>query len=324
MRPYPEYLEKVNQLIQQHPFAGVPQNLYDPLNYILTLGGKRMRPVLTLMGNELFGGDIKESEKQALAIEVFHNFTLIHDDIMDVAPIRRGKATVQVKWNEPTAILSGDLMLIKAINLIRETKPQYQNPILDVFNQTAIEVCEGQQLDMNFESRETVNAQEYIEMIRLKTAVLLGCSLQVGAITAGATMAQQKAIYTFGETVGIGFQLMDDILDVFGDKDKVGKQIGGDIISNKKTYLLIKALELADGENKKQLHYWLTVNDFTPKEKVEAVMDIYTALNIKEIATQKSASYFTKAYNLLDSIDIDEENKKYLHNFCEWIRTRVS
>lgn len=324
MRPYPEYLEKVNQLIQQHPFTGIPQNLYDPLNYILTLGGKRMRPVLTLMGNELFGGNIAESEKQALGIEVFHNFTLIHDDIMDVAPIRRGQPTVQVKWNEPTAILSGDLMLIKAINLVRETKLEYQNPILDVFNQTAIEVCEGQQLDMNFESRDKVEADEYIEMIRLKTAVLLGCSLQVGAITAGATTEQQKAIYTFGELVGIGFQLMDDILDVFGDQAKVGKQVGGDIISNKKTFLLIKALELADSDNKKQLNHWLTIDDFIPTEKVEAVMGIYNSLNIKEIATEKSESYFTKAYNLLETIDIPEENKKHLHDFCEWIRTRVS
>ena len=324
MRPYPEYLAYTNTLIQQHPFAGIPQNLYDPLNYILTLGGKRMRPVLTLMGCELFGGTIDTAAKQALGVEVFHNFTLIHDDIMDVAPIRRGKPTVHVKWNEPTAILSGDLMLIKAINLVRQAELKYQNPLLDVFNQTAIEVCEGQQLDMNFESRDKVTADEYIEMIRLKTAVLLGCALQMGAIVAGANPLQQKNIYQFGQMVGIGFQLMDDILDVFGEQDKVGKQVGGDIISNKKTYLLIKALELAEGETKNQLNRWLTVDDFIPKQKVDAVMDIYNQLNIKETATQKSESYFTAAYQLLEEIEIPTENKKYLHDFCEWIRTRVS
>lgn len=324
MRPYPEYLAYTNTLIQQHPFTGIPQNLYDPLNYILTLGGKRMRPVLTLMGCELFGGSIEAAANQALGVEVFHNFTLIHDDIMDVAPIRRGKPTVHVKWNEPTAILSGDLMLIKAINLIRQTELQYQNPLLDVFNQTAIEVCEGQQLDMNFESRDKVTADEYIEMIRLKTAVLLGCALQMGAIVAGANPLQQKNIYNFGQMVGIGFQLMDDILDVFGEQDKVGKQVGGDIISNKKTYLLIRALELAEGETKNQLNHWLTVDDFIPQQKVEAVMDIYNQLNIKEIATQKSENYFTAAYQLLEEIEIPTENKKYLHDFCEWIRTRVS
>ena len=324
MRPYPEYLAYTNTLIQQHPFAGSPQNLYDPLNYILTLGGKRMRPVLTLMGCELFGGNIETAANQALGVEVFHNFTLIHDDIMDVAPIRRGKPTVHVKWNEPTAILSGDLMLIKAINLVRQANVQFQNPLLDVFNQTAIEVCEGQQLDMNFESREKVTADEYIEMIRLKTAVLLGCALQMGAIVAGANPLQQKNIYNFGQMVGIGFQLMDDILDVFGEQDKVGKQVGGDIISNKKTYLLIKALELAEGETKTQLNHWLTVDDFIPQQKVEAVMKIYNQLNIKEIAITKSESYFTEAYQLLDEIEIPQENKKYLHDFCEWIRTRIS
>lgn len=324
MRPYPEYLAYINKEIEQNTFNGTPQNLYDPLNYILTLGGKRMRPVLTLMGCELFGGSLQDAAKQALGIEVFHNFTLMHDDIMDVAPIRRGQPTVHVKWNVPTAILSGDLMLIKAINLVRDTATQYQNPILDVFNQTAIEVCEGQQLDMDFENREKVSENEYIEMIRLKTAVLLGCSLQTGAIVAGATTQQQKDIYTFGELVGIGFQLMDDILDVFGDQNKVGKQVGGDIISNKKTYLLIKALELANGEEEKQLKHWLSLDDFVPEQKVEAVMKIYDSLNIKQIATQKSESYFTKAYHLLNTINIPEENKKYLHDFCEWIRTRVS
>lgn len=324
MRPYPEYLEYTNQLIEKQQFTGTPQNLYDPLNYILTLGGKRMRPVLTLMGCELFGGTIDAAANQALGVEVFHNFTLMHDDIMDVAPIRRGKPTVHVKWNEPTAILSGDLMLIKAINLVRNCPAQYQNALLNVFNQTAIEVCEGQQMDMDFETRPQVHEDEYIEMIRLKTAVLLGCSLQMGAIVAGATPVQQKHIYNFGQMVGIGFQLMDDILDVFGEQDKVGKQVGGDIISNKKTYLLIKALELAQDENKTQLNHWLKADDFMPAQKVEAVMGIYNQLGIKEIATSKSESFFTQAYNLLQTIDIPQENKQYLHDFCEWIRTRVS
>ncbi len=324
MRPYEEYLSYINSEIEKRPFTGNPNNLYEPLNYILTLGGKRMRPVLTLMGCELFGGAMDTALKQALGIEVFHNFTLMHDDIMDVAPLRRGKPTVHVKWNEPTAILAGDLMLIKAIDLVRDADSSLQKPLLDIFNQTAIEVCEGQQQDMDFEGRENVTEAEYIEMIRLKTAVLLGCALQTGAMMANATPEGAKNIYSFGELVGIGFQLMDDVLDVFGDNEKVGKQAGGDIISNKKTYLLIKALELAEGETKQQLTHWINVSDFIPAEKVTAVTAIYNTLGIKELATQKSESYFTEAYNLLETIDMPAENKKYLHDFCEWIRTRVS
>ncbi|KAB2918071.1 MAG: polyprenyl synthetase family protein [Bacteroidetes bacterium] len=324
MRPYEEYLSYINSEIEKRPFTGNPNNLYEPLNYILTLGGKRMRPVLTLMGCELFGGAMDTALKQALGIEVFHNFTLMHDDIMDVAPLRRGKPTVHVKWNEPTAILAGDLMLIKAIDLVRDADISLQKPLLDIFNQTAIEVCEGQQQDMDFEGRENVTEAEYIEMIRLKTAVLLGCALQTGAMMANATPEGAKNIYRFGELVGIGFQLMDDVLDVFGDNEKVGKQAGGDIISNKKTYLLIKALELAEGETKQQLTHWINVSDFIPAEKVTAVTAIYNTLGIKELATQKSESYFTEAYNLLETIDMPAENKKYLHDFCEWIRTRVS
>jgi geranylgeranyl diphosphate synthase, type II len=324
MRPYPEYLAYINQQIETQPFSGTPNSLYAPLNYILSLGGKRMRPVLTLMGCELFGGTMQQATKQALGIEVFHNFTLMHDDIMDVAPIRRGQPTVHIKWNNSTAILSGDLMMIKAVDIIRDADNHLQKPLLDIFNKTAIEVCEGQQMDMDFEGRENVTEHEYIEMIRLKTAVLLGCSLQIGAIMAGATDEAQKAIYRFGELVGIGFQLMDDILDVFGDNQKVGKQAGGDIISNKKTYLLIKALELAAGETKTKLHNWLNADDFLPAQKVEAVTAIYNQLKIKELATTQSEYYFSEAYKLLDTIAMPAENKTYLHNFCEWIRTRVS
>lgn len=324
MRPYEEYLQYINAEIKDNPFTGNPKDLYDPLNYILQLGGKRMRPVLTLMGCEIFGGQMQDASKQALAIEVFHNFTLMHDDIMDAAPLRRGQSTVHVKWNEPTAILSGDLMLIKSINLLRMAGTEKQNTLLDLFTQTAIEVCEGQQLDMNFETATQVAESEYIEMIRLKTAVLLGCALQTGAIMAGATPQAQKAIYTFGEHVGIGFQLMDDILDVFGNPDAVGKQPGGDIISNKRTYLLIKALEMADGEAKQQLEYWITADDFIPGDKVSAVTTIYNQLGLQQLATQKSESYFTGAYTLLNQLDIPAANKKYLQDFCEWIRTRVS
>ncbi|HYG14442.1 MAG TPA: polyprenyl synthetase family protein [Bacteroidia bacterium] len=323
MRPYAEYLQYVNSLIQQSPFKGTPGNLYEPLNYILALGGKRMRPVLTLMGCELFGGNMEDAAQQALAIEVFHNFTLMHDDIMDNAPIRRGQPAVHVKWNEPTAILSGDLMMIKSMDLIRNAAPDKQKPLLDIFNKTACEVCEGQQMDMDFEVENKVNEELYIEMIRLKTAVLLGCSLQAGAIVAGATADAQKAIYSFGEQMGVGFQLMDDILDVYGQSDKVGKQVGGDIISNKKTYLLIKALELAEGENCELLHYWLNEDDFAPEEKVKAVTAVYNNLGVKEIAAAKSEAYFTLAYRLLDTIDIPAENKQYLHEFCEMIRTRI-
>lgn len=323
MRPYPEYLQYINSLIQQSPFKGSPVNLYEPMNYILSLGGKRMRPVLTLMGCELFGGKMEDAAKQALAVEVFHNFTLMHDDIMDNAPLRRSQPTVHVKWNEPTAILSGDLMMIKSIDLMRDAPYEKQKALLDIFSKTAGEVCEGQQMDMDFEVDHSVNEELYIEMIRLKTAVLLGCSLQAGAIVAGATEEAQKAIYSFGEQVGVGFQLMDDILDVYGESDKVGKQVGGDIISNKKTYLLIKALELANGENRELLHYWLNEDDFVPEEKVKAVTAVYNNLGIRETATAKSESYFTLAYRLLDTIDFPAGNKKYLHDFCEMIRTRI-
>lgn len=283
-----------------------------------------MRPVLTIMSCELFGGGIDDAVPQAMGIEVFHNFSLMHDDIMDVAPMRRGQPAVHVKWNEPTAILSGDLMLIKSVDLIRNTQPHLQQTVLDIFTKAAIEVCEGQQLDMDYENYAVVTEENYIEMIRLKTAVLLGCSLQIGAAVAGATETAQKNIYKFGELVGIGFQLMDDILDVFGDTTKVGKQPGGDIISNKKTYLLIKALELATGDTKQRLGDALKKDDFIPAEKVKEVTSIYNQLGIKELATAKSESYFTTAYNLLDTIEMPTESKQFLIAFCEWIRTRES
>jgi len=238
----------INQYISNKTYGASPVELYEPINYIMSLGGKRLRPCLLLMACDMFGGDVEQALAPALAIEVFHNFTLMHDDIMDKAPLRRGKPTVHEKWNANTAILSGDVMMVESNKLIMQVKDNILRPVLDVFNDTAVGVCEGQQIDMNFETRQDVQIDEYINMIRLKTAVLVGGALKMGALVGGADDAEGTLLYNFGEQLGIAFQLQDDILDVYGDPKKFGKQVGGDIISNKKTYLLIKALELAKGD----------------------------------------------------------------------------
>ena len=238
----------ISEAVQKLDFPGYPAKLYEPISYILSLGGKRMRPALLLMACELFGGDVNKAISPALAIEVFHNFTLMHDDIMDNAPLRRGKTTVHERWNKNVAILSGDVMLIEGYKLMMQVEDRLLRPILDIFNTTAVGVCEGQQLDMEFETRDVVDINEYINMIRLKTAVVLGGALKIGALIGGAPAKDADLLSQFGVQLGVAFQLQDDILDVYGDPEKFGKQVGGDIISNKKTFLLIKALELAKGE----------------------------------------------------------------------------
>jgi geranylgeranyl diphosphate synthase type II len=246
--------------------------------------------------------------KQALAIEVFHNFTLMHDDIMDDAPLRRGKATVHEKWNHNTAILSGDVMLVKAYDLLLDTDPNLLRKVLELFNQTASEVCEGQQFDMNFESLETVSEEDYLEMIRLKTAVLLGLALKMGAVLAGAGKEDSQKLYDFGVNIGVGFQLKDDLLDVFADQAKFGKQVGGDIIANKKTFLLIKALELAEGKEAVELAFWLNQKDFDKVEKVNAVKRIYNILNIKELTEIKMQACFAAGFEQFDQINYRDES----------------
>ena len=268
-------IEKLNWEIE-------PKNLYAPIEYTLALGGKRIRPICLLLANHIFSNDHSNAISLALSIEVFHNFTLLHDDIMDKADMRRGKPTVHIKWNENTSILSGDGMLIKAYQLLAEYKGDNFRKILDIFSQTAIEVCEGQQYDMEFENRNDVKEEEYIEMIRLKTAVLLAASLKIGALSGGANETEAQALYDFGINIGIAFQLKDDLLDVYGDEATFGKNIGGDICCNKKTYLLINALNKAEGEQKESLKNWIEKDEFNRTEKIKAVTSIYNQLKLKE------------------------------------------
>src|SRR5476651_554712 len=271
----------IQTAVDQLSYPTQPPDLYEPISYILSIGGKRMRPALLLMACDLFGGDVNKAVKAALAIEVFHNFTLMHDDIMDKAPLRRGKVTVHERWNPNIAILAGDAMMVEANKLMLQVDDNILRKVMDVFNDTATGVCEGQQFDMSFESRDRVSADEYINMIRLKTSVLLGGALKIGALIGGANDKDADLIYTFGEQLGIAFQLQDDILDVYGDPDKFGKQVGGDIISNKKTWLLIRALELATGSQKTELDNWIGLKQLDNAEKVTAVTAIYNTLNIR-------------------------------------------
>ncbi len=294
-----------------------PPELYDPIRYIMDLGGKRMRPLLTLLSSSLFTDTWQPFVRPDIAVEVFHNFTLMHDDIMDAAPLRRGKPTVHMKWNNSAAILSGDVMLVAAYELLAEITDAQLRPVLKKFNRCAAQVCEGQQLDMNFEARTDVAEEEYLEMIRLKTAVLLGFSLELGAILAGASEKDQQLLYKAGVSIGTGFQLKDDLLDVFGDSAKFGKQVGGDIIANKKTFLLIKALQLTEGEREQQLNNWLQAKDFDPAEKVQAVTSIYGQLGIRELTEAKMNEYFTVGLQAMDQVDVPAARKKPLQDLVE-------
>lgn len=323
MELYKELLSTVNSYIQQHPFTGQPAQLYDPINYMMQLGGKRVRPVLTLMGCKLFGGDTEKALPVAVAVEVFHNFTLVHDDIMDKAPIRRGQPTVHIKWNPDTAILSGDLMMIKSMEMFQHLDGETLKRCLPHFLTTAAEVCEGQQIDMNFETADKVSVEEYLHMIELKTAVLLACSLKLGAYVAGSSEDDARHLYNFGKHIGIAFQLQDDILDAFGDTAEVGKQKGGDIIANKKTYLLIKALEQAKGEQKTMLHDWLNQNSFNESEKVTAVLDIFNQLDVKAQAEAEMKNHLDLAHQHLNSVGAAEESKNMLAAFAAMLQQRV-
>jgi len=318
-----EYIASINSAIEKEHFGEKPQELYEPIRYIMSLGGKRMRPLLSLLAYQLYQENPKEVIPLSVAIEIFHNFTLMHDDIMDNAPLRRGQETVHEKWNNPVAILSGDVMLVKAYQqLIAHCPENKLKELLQKFNQCALEVCEGQQIDMNFEELEQVHEDDYIEMIRLKTAVLLGFSLEFGGILAMDNEADQALLYQMGVNAGIGFQLMDDLLDVYADQDKFGKQVGGDIIANKKTYLLIKAKELASGENSMKLNEWLQAQDFNNDEKVNAVKAIYDELNIKKLTEDKMNEYFEKAFQNLEDLDAPSEKKLVIKDFFNYLINR--
>lgn len=310
--------------LKDQQYGEHPKELYEPIRYIMKLGGKRMRPILVLLGYSLYKDDVEEILERAMAIEVFHNFTLMHDDIMDEAPLRRGKATVHEKWNANTAILSGDVMLVKAYDMLLGTPTEQLPETIRLFNKCGAEVCEGQQLDMVFETKRTVSEEEYLEMIKLKTAVLLGTSLELGALWAGADEKACKALYQFGVSVGIGFQLMDDLLDVYADQAKFGKQVGGDIIANKKTFLLIKALEKAKGATKTELNKWLKSEDFDPSKKVEAVTAIYNKLQIKELTSERMNEYFDQGFKALSKVDAGLQKKGMLKRFAESLIHRES
>ncbi|MBS1525864.1 MAG: polyprenyl synthetase family protein [Bacteroidetes bacterium] len=315
---------KINDEVNKLSFPLRPANLYEPIKYILSIGGKRMRPALLLMACDAFNGDINKAIKPALAIEVFHNFTLMHDDIMDNAPLRRGKATVHEKWNQNVGILSGDVMLVESYKLMMQVGDKLLRPVLNIFNETAVGVCEGQQTDMEFETRNDVHIEEYINMIRQKTAVLLGGALKIGGLIGGANDHNATLLQTFGEQLGIAFQLQDDILDVYGNPEKFGKQVGGDILSNKKTYLLIKALELANGEQSAELKNWFSGSHSNPKQKVEAVTSIYDQLNIRHHAREAMNSYADHAFQALESVNMPAQSKTYLRGFADSLMIRES
>lgn len=314
----------LQEAINSMRYGENPVELYEPIRYLMQLGGKRLRPVLTLMGYRLWQPDYTQAIKPALAVEVFHNFTLMHDDIMDKAPLRRGKPTVHEKWNANIAILSGDVMLVKAYELMLEVPLQYLPEALRLFNQCAAEVCEGQQLDMNFERIDSVTQEQYLEMIRLKTSVLLGFALQLGALIAGASLHNQEKLRDFGTLMGIGFQLTDDLLDVYGESEKFGKQVGGDIIANKKTFLLIEALLHAQGREKEELDNWLNATTFDKDEKVKAITEVYNKLNIRQLTEKVIQQYFDEGLKALAEVEASEEQKAPLYLFADMLMQRES
>ena len=318
-------IKKLQQIIEKE-LAGIsypdnPADLYAPIDYVLGLSGKRMRPILLLLAHQLFNQNLSAAIKPALGIEVFHNFTLLHDDIMDDAPLRRGQQTVHEKWSSNIAILSGDTMLVQAYQLMSEVPIEVLKKSLDVFSKTAVEVCEGQQWDIDFEERDDVTIPEYLKMIEYKTAVLLGGALKIGALTGGANDEQAQHLYEFGRNMGIAFQLKDDLLDVFGDQDKFGKQVGGDILSNKKTYLFLQSLAVAKGQQKEELQYWFASKEYDGTQKVQAVKALYESLEIEKITTDLIYEYHQHAMTHLKAIEGD---KGGLEQFASMLLQRES
>lgn len=316
------YQDIINEGLRNITFPEKPTDLYQPIQYLLSIGGKRLRPALTLLSAEMFDCDAYKALPTAMAVEVFHNFSLMHDDIMDNAPLRRGKATVHEKWGTNTAILSGDFMLIQSYQFISQNDPTVLPSLLSVFNRTAAEVCMGQQLDMDFEKSNQINIPDYIGMIRLKTAVLIGASLQLGAIVAKTEDKNANLLYQCGENLGIAFQLQDDLLDVFGDSAKFGKQIGGDILENKKTFLLLKALELANEEDKNEIISWLNKKEYKPTEKISAIVRLYNKLNIQSYIKEEMKKYTDIAFSALGQIPIADKKKEPLRRLAETLLVR--
>ena len=324
MFAFNDILQKIEQEITRLQFTYPPKSLYDPIEYILSLGGKRIRPALVLMACNLYKENVDTAVNPALGLEVFHNFTLLHDDLMDDADKRRNKPTVHKVWNANTAILSGDAMLIAAYQLIGETESESLKEILDLFTRTALEICGGQQYDMEFESRTDVTEEEYIEMIRLKTAVLLACALKMGAIMGNAPKADAETLYQFGINIGLAFQLQDDLLDVYGAPATFGKNIGGDILCDKKTFLLIHAFRQANEEQRASLNRWIGAKEYVPEEKIKAVTSIYNELGLKTLSEQKIETYFGQAMAHLKALSVPEEKQEVLKEVSHRLMNRKS
>ncbi len=317
-----ELLDQVNQFIDQMPYDREPQSLYEPMRYVLSLGGKRIRPTLMLLAYNLYREDPEAILMQAAALETYHNYTLLHDDLMDAAPLRRGHETVHIKWNANQAILSGDSMLVLAYERMARCKKELLAPVLDCFTRTALEIGEGQQLDMEFETRNDVTEAEYLEMIRLKTSVLLACALKIGGILAGAPEKDQENLYKFGEQIGLAFQLQDDYLDVYSDPKVFGKAIGGDITSNKKTYMLINAFLRADEGQRGELKQWVEAKEFDREEKVKAMTRLYNEIGIDLLAQEKIRYYFDESRKYIDAIEVEGVRKQQLRAYAEKMMNR--
>jgi geranylgeranyl diphosphate synthase, type II len=324
MYSYSALLKRITEAFTATPFVHEPRELYEPIAYTLEEGGKRLRPVLVLLACDLFGGNIEKALYPAMGLEIFHNFTLLHDDIMDQAAIRRGKAAVHKKWNANTAILSGDTMFVLAYEYVAKTDPALLPQVMDLFNDSAKKVCEGQQYDMNFETRQDVSISDYMMMIRLKTAVLIACSLKLGAILSHADPETADKIYEFGIHLGLAFQLQDDLLDAFGEVAKFGKTIGGDIVTNKKTFLYIKAFELAREDNLIRLTHYFTDPEILAKPKIEGILELYRLLEIDRITSEEIETQLMLGLEILDSIKVDSDRKRELRDLTLGMMRRES
>ncbi len=312
-----ELLTIVREYMEQLDYAREPRKLYAPIDYVLPSGGKRVRPVLMLLAYNLYKEDVSSILSQAAGLETYHNFTLLHDDLMDGAERRRGLLAVHKKWDTNTAILSGDVMLILAYRFVQQgCAPQYLNAVMQEFTQAALEVCEGQQWDVDFETRTDVTVEEYIEMIRLKTSVLLGVALKIGAVLAGASSRDAGLLYDFGVKIGLAFQLQDDFLDVYGDPMTFGKNIGGDILSNKKTFMLITAQQLAKGKDAEELKSWIEAKEFDGAEKIRCVTEIYNRLNIARYCREKIEELYAESLDLLAQVEVKESHKEKLRAYA--------
>lgn len=322
MKEQKELTIYINNALQSLEYPTAAQGLFDPIRYILELGGKRIRPVLALMATELFTDNFEPTVAPALGIEVFHNFTLLHDDLMDKADRRRGKPTVHKKWNDNTAILSGDAMQIMAYQLIARTPGKHLQAVLDLFSTTALEICEGQQYDMEFENRINVTQEEYIEMIRLKTAVLLGCALKTGAILGGASKSDAENLYHFGINIGLAFQLKDDLLDVYGDPQVFGKNIGGDILNNKKTFLLISALNNGSDAQRKEMESWINRTEYDPAEKIAVFTELYNETGAKDLCELKMKQYYRTGLEYFQKVSVKNDKKAALQKLADELMYR--